>query len=779
MELDISFGKHRADKNWKPQYLTWDEFVDMLRKVRRTDETMAQYDKLDNIRRQKIKDGPAFVGGLVRGGRRKKENVDTRSLITLDADHADDGFLFACELVLGGTAYVIYSTHSYRTNRPKYRLIIPANKSMSPDEYAAVSRKIADNIGMNYFDKTTFEVHRLMYLPSCSKDAEPIFELAEGEPLDVDAVLEEYEEWRDPLQWPRHENDRPGRQTSKKMEDPTTKQGVVGTFCRCYTISEAIEKFLPDAYTPVDDSLTRYTFTGATGYGGLVVYDNDTFAFSHHESDPCSGREVNSFDLVRLHKFGRLDDQVSEKTNLSKLPSQIAMEKFAIAQAEVKRFRMSALQEEFNSKDFDEDPGEDPEGEDWKDQLEFHHKTQELLPTAKNIELILSHGEWYGVLAYDAFRNTEVICKPLPWRQQERPDREYEPWLGADDNRRDHWFAKIYDITSTKLIKNAFTEVVYQNMFHPIKAYIESASWDGIPRAETIFIDYLGAANTHYTRQVTRKMLLAAITRLYMPGCKFDYMLVLIGPQGAGKSSLLAKLGREWFSDSLRTFENKEAGEHLQSGWIFEISELSAMKRTEIEEVKAFLSKTEDRYRVAYDRAVSDFPRKCVFFGTTNTREFLRDTTGNRRFWPVDVHPKDAKYSHWQHLTDDLMGQIWAEVLSWFKAGETLELDSQAAEEADRQQTQHMEADPREGLIQEWLESPVEDEWGEEQGETMRTRVCAAQIWTECLGNKKGSMRNWEAREICDIMRRMPGWIERKGKARISGYGVQLVFERG
>src|SRR5690606_9735586 len=121
---------------------------------------------------------------------------------------------------------------------------------------------------------------------------------------------------------------------------------------------------------------------------------------------------------------------------------------------------------------------------------------------------------------------------------------------------------------------------------------------------------------------------------------------------------------------------------------------------SEVEEVKAFLSKTEDRYRVAYDRQVSEFPRKCVFFGTTNTREFLRDATGNRRFWPVEVHPEKAKYSHWEHLTDELVQQIWAEALSWYKAGESLELDEEAREEAIRQQSSHMEIDPREGLIQ-------------------------------------------------------------------------------
>jgi putative DNA primase/helicase len=773
MELDISFGKHRADSNWKPEYLTWEEFVDRLRKTRRTTEIMAQYDKLDNIHRGKIKDGPAFVGGLVRGGRRKKENVDTRSLITLDADHADADFIFAVELVLGGHVYAIYSTHSHREAKPKYRLVLPGDRAMTPDEYAAVSRKLAEQIGMDYFDKTTFDVHRLMYLPSCSKDATPILVIGEGDPVGVNEILSEYDDWRDPLQWPRQANDKPQKAAASRMEDPNAKQGIVGAFCRCYSISEVINTFLADTYSQLPGSTTRYTYAGASGYGGLVVYDNDTFAYSHHESDPCGGREVNAFDLVRIHKFGKLDDRTSERTNVTKLPSYIAMMAFAANDRQVKRERLAELSEEFANLD-------DDDADAWQDALEVHPKSGKPLPTAGNMELILSNGTWRGILAYDAFGNTEVIREALPWRDRERPHKSYEPWLGADDKRLQHWFAKKYEFKSACVIQNAFTEVVHHNTFHPIKAYLESYEWDGEERAEKLFITYLGAADTHYTRQVTRKMLLAAIMRLYRPGCKFDEMLVLIGPQGAGKSSLLAKLGREWFSDSLRTFENKEAGEHLQNGWIFEIGELSAMKRAEIEEVKAFLSKTEDRYRVAYDRQVSEFPRKCVFFGTTNTRDFLRDATGNRRFWPVEINPERARYSHWDHLTDDLVGQIWAEVITWFKAGESLVLDGDAREEATQQQAAHMEMDPREGLIQEWLDSPVEDEWDSpdaDAGPTYRDRVCAAQIWTECLGNKKGSMRPWEGREICDILRRIPDWEERSGKARVPGYGVQRVFE--
>lgn len=295
------------------------------------------------------------------------------------------------------------------------------------------------------------------------------------------------------------------------------------------------------------------------------------------------------FDLVRVHKFGHLDERVKEFTPDAKKPSHMAMEHWAIRQPQVKRLAMSERQADYAemADAFDEDVEEpDTCDENWEDQLELHHKTSLPLPTAGNIELILSNGVWKGILAFDAFGNSEVTRRPLPWREQERPGRSYEPWLGADDKRLQHWFSKAHSINGGKTIQNAFTEVVHKNSFHPIKSYLESAVWDGVPRAESLFTVYLGAADTHYVRQVTRKMLLAAVARLYRPGCKFDQMLVLVGPQGAGKSSLLAKLGREWFSDSLRTFENKEAGEHLQSGWIFEIGELSAMKKTEVEEVK-------------------------------------------------------------------------------------------------------------------------------------------------------------------------------------------------
>lgn len=771
--LEISFGKNRSDTNWKPEYMEWGEFLEKyLKKVRRTNETMAEYDAMSKENKDRIKNGRAFVGGFIKGGRRKKENVENRWLLTLDADNADENFIFTAGLILDGVAYAIYSTHSSRPHKLKYRLVIPADRAMLPDEHAAVARKIADKIGMPYFDKTTFDVHRLMYLPSCSRDAKPELVIGEGEPLSVDTVLGEYADWTDPSEWPRHpDSEKHIAAELKKLGDPEDKPGVIGVFCRLYSIQDGIRTFIPDVYLPTA-SEDRWTYAGGSTFGGMRVYD-DAWAYSEHQSDPANdGHCHNIFDLIRLHKFGHLDDDVKEHTPTSKYPSYKAMLEFAANDPAVKRERLAETQDDFEVEADEEDP------DAWKDLLDVEPKSGMPLPTAKNAEIILKNGPFKGILAYDAFGNTEVIKGPLPWRNRERPHQEYEPWLGADDKRLLHYFGKQYEFRSTSTVQNAFTEVVHANTFHPIKEYLESNIWDGIDRLDRLFVTYLGAEDTHYTRMVTRKMLVAAVKRIYEPGCKFDYMLVLVGPQGAGKSSILAKLGLKWFSDSLRTFENKEAGEHLQSAWIFELGELSVMKKAELEEVKAFLSKTADRYRVAYDRQVSEFPRKCVFFGTTNNYNFLQDPTGNRRFWPVDVNPERRELDHWEHLTDDVIGQIWAEALELYKAGEPLELDREAAMEAERLQRLHTEENPRQGMIQEWLETPIDEFMKEGEEPQYHNRVCAAQIWVECFGNKKGSMRPWEAKEICDIMRKIPGWVEIKGRVRIPEYGQQTAFER-
>lgn len=423
--------------------------------------------------------------------------------------------------------------------------------------------------------------------------------------------------------------------------------------------------------------------------------------------------------------------------------------------------------------------------------LDINHKTGRVLATSKNLETILSNPPFKDILCFDVFKNRECIRGDLPWRKREYPNKPYEQWQPSDDKRLCHWIGKEYEINAQTLIINAFVEITRKNTFHPIKEYLEAQTWDGSARVETFFIDYLGAEDTPYIRAVTKKWLVAAVKRIYEPGCKFDYMPVLVGPQGVGKSSTIATLARDWFSDSLKSFDNKEAGEHLQNSWIFEFGELAAMRKGAVEEIKAFITKQTDSYRMAYDRVVSEFPRKCVFIGTTNTQDFLRDQTGNRRFWPITVDPDKRKYTTSTDLTSHLVGQIWAEAMELYHRGEKLYLDEELESTARKVQEGHMEHDPKTGIIKEYLETLLPHNWDnmhiwERQnylkkptGNVNREKVCAVEIWTECLENDHKKMTVWESRQICDILRKL-GWIERKpARTRFKHYGSQTTFVKG
>ncbi|MEK3875169.1 DUF927 domain-containing protein [Paenibacillus sp. FSL M7-0420] len=362
-ELPISFGRNATDANWKVEYLKWPDFVDRLRIARRTNETMKQYDKLSREEKGAVKNGPAFVGGLVKSGRRRKENVDVRSLITLDIDAPDEHFLLTVDLMIGGYAYVIYSTHSHRHGKPKYRLIILMDREMTPDECSATSRKIAFLIGMEQFDKTTFDVNRLMYLPSCSKDATPFFIESEGAAFGVEYVLKMYQaDWADPANWPKHPGEAFSRFTGRKPQDPRDKRNIVGQFCRVYTIESTINEFLPEIYVP-GTMANRFTYTQGSSGNGLEVFPDQELAYSHQDSDPIAdGHSHNAFDLVRIHLFGHLDEDVPEEQEVDQKPSYLEMVKFAHGLDDVQRLiqeeATAEIQEAFgNDPDFETDAG--------------------------------------------------------------------------------------------------------------------------------------------------------------------------------------------------------------------------------------------------------------------------------------------------------------------------------------------------------------------------------------------------------------------------------------
>ena len=791
--LHISTAGSRKATQWPRTEILWTEFCERLRTPIRGTETIEDYLALPKSRQAELKDVGGFVGGTFRGDRRKAVNVEGRDLVTLDLDSIPAGQTDDILRRVGGLtcAALVYSTRKHTGYAPRLRVIIPLDRTAAADEYEPTARKLASLLGMELCDPTTFEASRLMYWASCCKDGEYVYQVFDGGLCSVDGVLAMYGDWKDVAQWPQV----PGAEAAEhrrlaRQEDPTGKRGVVGAYCRTYSITQAMDAFLPGVYEETAMP-GRYTYTGGTTAGGAVVYDGDLFLYSHHATDPCSGLLVNAWDLVRLHKFGRLDDEAKEGTPPVKLPSYAAMTRLALDDTAVSgrmaREKVEAAREAFAAAEGAEPaPGEDLE---WMPRLATDGNGN-YKKTINNMIIILQNDpRLKGRIVTDEFANRGLVLGEMPWNPQEGK----RWWTDNDDSGALWYLENYYGLSDRGRLADALAIVGGQNRINDVKRYLEGLSWDGVRRVDTLLADYLGAEDTLYTRAVIRKSLTAAVARALSAGSKYDCMPIFTGPQGIGKSTFLSILGGEWFSDSLTSFEGKEAAEMIQGTWINEVGELTAFTRQETESIKQFLSKRDDIYRAAYGRRTERYPRRCVFFGTSNAGEFLKDTTGNRRFWPVDVGLHPAKKSVWEELPRE-RDQIWAEARMYWMLGETLFLPKELESLATEQQERHRESSGKEGMILDWLEREVPADWNQKDlsarrmywgggthgGEALvpRDRVCAMEVWAECLGQDPGRMRRSDAIEINGILVNADGWAREKTPGKYGPYGSQRGFKR-
>ena len=776
--MKIAVGNSRMDKKWKNRDISWEDLCARVGSTIRTTETVEEYRKLKKGAQDNIKDVGGFVGGQLREGRRKNGMVLCRSMLTLDMDYGEPGIWDEFDL-LHDFQCCVYSTHKHTAEHPRLRMIIPLARDITEEEYPAVARMVAKEIGIDLFDDTTYEACRLMYWPSTSANGEFFYKTKEGPLLDPDAYLAKYADWHDASTWPVSSRQSEAvRRSITQQADPLEKPGIVGAFCRAYTIEEAIETFLSDVYEPSSMN-GRYDYIPADSAAGVVVYDGK-FAYSHHATDPVCGKLLNAFDLVRLHKFRELDENVGLDTPPGKLPSFKAMGDFALADDKVKAVfaeeRIAQASAEFSD-------------EDWQNGLELD-KSGHVKNTLHNLTLILENDPNLKGVVFNQLLDGMEIKGEVPWKHPSKF------WRDADDAQLISYVDAHYGTFSARNYDIAVTKVADDRAYHPIREFIESLpEWDKVPRVDTLLVDYLGAADTAYVRAVTRKTLCAAISRVLRPGCKFDSMLVLNGPQGVGKSTLIAKLAGEWFSDSLNLGDTKDktAAEKLQGYWILEIGELAGLKKAEVETLRSFLSRQNDIYRAAFGKRATPHLRQCVFFGTTNAESgYLRDTTGNRRFWPVKT-PGSGKKQSW-NLTHEEILQIWAEALVYVRQGEKLYLSAEMDALAKDEQREAMESDEREGLVREYLDTLLPERWAEmdlferrnfltgsdfgglqEKGTVRRTSVSNMEIWCECFGKERANLRRTDSNELTGILARL-GWKRAESKVRIPLYGPQYVF---
>ena len=778
--MKIAVGNSRMDKKWKNREISWEDFCKKVSVTQRTTETVEEYRKLRKGRQDNIKDVGGFVGGHLKEGRRKNGNVLCRSMLTLDVDYGTPEFWDELKM-FSGFKCCVYSTHKHTPESPRLRLIIPLSREVSEDEYPAVGRMVAKELGIDLFDDTTYEPCRLMYWPSTSVNGEFFFDTQDGSELDPDEYLSKYDDWRDTSTWPvSSRQSEVIKRSIKEQADPTTKPGVVGTFCRAYTVEDAIETFLAEIYEP-SAMEGRYDYIPADSAAGLVIY-GDKFAYSHHATDPVCGQLLNAFDIVRLHRFADLDENASVDTAVTKLPSYKAMCDFALQDNKVKAVYAQERQAEAAAEFSDED---------WETRLEIE-KTGNIKNTLRNLTLILEHDENLKAIVFNQLADSMEIKGEVPWKHPTKY------WRDADDAQLISYIDSRYGNFSARNYDIAVTKVADDRSYHPIREMFESLpDWDKIPRVETVLIDYLGAQDNPYVRTVTQKALCAAYMRVYHPGIKFDHITVLNGSQGIGKSTLIAKLGMSWFSDSLTLSDmnDKTAAEKLQGFWIHEIGEMAGMKKADLEKVKAFVSRQDDKYRASFGRRVTPHPRQCIFFGTTNSENgYLRDITGNRRFWNVRVSGK-GQFKPWD-LSEDIVAQIWAEVKEIAAKGERLYLDADLEEYAKQEQRDAMEQDEREGVVREYLDMLLPDTWDDMDiyrrrdyvrdredptrpaGVHQRERVSNIEIWCECFGKNKEDMKPSDSYALSAIMTKIGGWEKSGSSVRLPIYGKQRIYVR-
>ncbi len=891
-KIAVSIGEPQNLGRSENKTLTIAKFIEMFDDPVVTPEKHHEYVKMSDAKQRRLKvRGGWFLRAPVEKGVRNRHSILASYLVTLDVDYATPEYLerLLNGEILPGYTLMAHTSRSHTPEKPRIRIMVFLKDKVDADRYGVVSRIVAQmaDPNMEHIDKVSFRPAQMMYMPTVSTDMKKhyVHYVQDGELLDHEKEVRRWEKKNgsadDMTNLPRAPGEDNLREVADKAEDPLTKDGPVGDFCRAYSVSELIHGkdgepgILADTYEVVEEDATgilRMTYSFGSTSNGAVVYD-DKFVFSHHGSDPAQEQLCNAFDLVRIHKFDDEDKAVDHDTPMNKRPSWKAMidlvngdPHYREQQAE-SRYDMDAKFDD-DDVDWDEDEegfdDEDVETEDddglpsaddilgisveaataSKHELRVRSERAEKPPRkwiAKELELdqnghikatlhnmatiITNDPRFWRKIRYNLFNYQIVATDDIISKTRIVPD-----FFCDDKVNGDRW-QEINDIVvramiagpagkgkpgyglaaGKEMVHDAIVMAARTNQFHPVREYLDRCTMRNEPRdteaAETVLIRYFGAEDTPYTRMVSKMMMIASVARIEEPGCKFDYAVILEGPQGIGKSTGIKRLyGKEYFGEiDVDLKDRKAIAEQIAGKWVNELPELSAMHKSDHNDAKAFMSRQDDDVRLSYDRNVSTLPRQCVFWGSTNDQSYLRDATGNRRYWPIECTLIDvlglmeARDAIWQDAA-----MLYREMRAAQPHGELpLFLSGEAADTAKRLQESRRKMELWESWmfeVKDWMDKPItlrhlladmgiptvdHDKNGNpvykgfDVDHTMVQRIAFTEklAKTEALEQLTGvdtnNIANLAWQNVMDHMKR-DGWEKPKNKTRIGG--VQLNF---
>lgn len=746
MQLDIATAPKRDSARWAQTTLEWEDLIGWL-------DSPARKKECGN-----------YVLGVLRDGKRSKATLVSRSAITLDADSADPSLPEMLDLTFPHAA-IVHTTYTSAPDDLRLRIIIPVDRPLLPDEYVEAATVLIKRFGEAQFDPGSVQPERYMFKPAAQRPEWFQSWVIPGEPISAEELLAAFDPDLSKLESPK---------PSRTKRDPFAIEGIVGAFNRAYSIQEAIDAFeLPYVSVGAD----RWSLVGSRSVAGLNLIA-DGLVFSHHVTDPVWGKTCSAFDLVRIHRYGDLDEGQSEQTPVNRLKSFDAMSEMASTNEKVVR--------ELIGGDFMEELDEIADEVDWRTTLKFD-KRGRLIDDIRNWEKIAAHDPAFTKLVFNDMTYTVETTGDLPWRNLDPIGTVFS---AIDQAALCHYVEREYHIRPQRYLMDEVVRVVAQKrIVNPLKDYLNGLVWDGKPRLEECLP---GVVPTEYTRMVARKSLVAAVGRALNPGCKWDHTLVLFGPEGLGKSYWIERMAKGYWA-TLGPINNKDTYLTMLRSWIMVADEGHSLRKADADVQKEFLTRTTDVFRLPYDRDTGVHKRHCVIWSTTNDEIFLRRQEGNRRFLIVHCEEK----VDFAALTEEYVDQLWAEAVHLYKHGELLFLDEVQSEQAASHREAYTEEDTLTGVILEWLNTRVPEDWEDmspdQRRDWMRNRrdgfvpegtkliaqTCSRQIWVECLGNSYGSARKMDLVEIASALKRLPGWwSDSKARTRMKDYGPQLVFYR-